>query len=48
MAVWEGNTASTGHVLAYYCSTSAREDWPGGTAFPSLVLWRWEDHSDET
>lgn len=49
MAMWEGNPASTRHVLAYYCSTSARKDWPGDhvSELRCLVLWRKEDHSDE-
>lgn len=49
MATWEEDTSSTGHVLAFYCSTSACEEWSGGPRFhvKASSLWRREDHPDE-
>lgn len=37
MATWEGSTSSTGHVLAFYCSTFGCEDWSGGPHFQVKV-----------
>lgn len=47
MAMWEGSTASTGHVFAHYCSTSCLLGLAGGdrvSELRCLAVQGREDH----